>query len=147
MHTHNYVHGRRGLLINHTQMIYKNISPTKFNQIFNSCHYSTRATLGMQHSATTPVIFNVSWHTLFMMLQHSSIVCCVVTWPLLILCCMVTWQQLSHLLHFTGSAWAWKVCTLLKLDCQYLTKPLSSVVTIQTPLWLHTMLRTGQSWP
>lgn len=74
-------------------------------------------------------------------------VCCAVTWTLLTMCDMVTWQQISHLLHFTGSACAWNVCTLLKLDCQYLTKPRSSVVTIQTPLWLHTMLRTGQSWP
>ena len=54
---------------------------------------------------------------------------------------------LSHLLLRTGSLCAWNVCTLFILDCQYFTKPLSSVVTIHVPLWLHSILRTGQSWP
>lgn len=54
---------------------------------------------------------------------------------------------LSHLLQRTGSLCAWKVCTLFKLDCQYFTKPLSSVVSIQVPLWVQFMLRTAQSWP
>ena len=58
-----------------------------------------------------------------------------------------TQDSLSHLLERTGSLWAWKVWTLFRLACQYLTKPLSSVDVIHTPLWLHVMLRTEQSWP
>lgn len=56
----------------------------------------------------------------------------------------VSWS--SHLQPRIGSLWAWNVCTLFILDCQYLTTPLSSVVAIHMALWLHSMLRTELSW-
>ena len=52
----------------------------------------------------------------------------------------------SHLQPRIVSLCAWKLCTLFILDCQYLTVPLSSVVAIHIPLWLHSMLRTDASW-
>ena len=51
-----------------------------------------------------------------------------------------------HLRQRTGSLWAWKVCTLFILLCQYFTNPLSSDDINQSCAWLHLILRIGASW-
>lgn len=44
-----------------------------------------------------------------------------------------------------GSLCAWNILTLFMFDCQYLTKPPWSPVTIQLSLFDHTIVRTGAS--
>lgn len=51
-----------------------------------------------------------------------------------------------NLASLMASLWAWNIFTLFMLDCQYLTKPPWSAVSIHMSLWDQVMARTGLSW-